>query len=80
MHNTNKPSLSELPTTGQLLKSTVLAAGVVDLATRPFWTSPGVGEWVAASIILKFLGALISFYATLGMIACVGVLATWLIT
>lgn len=28
MHNANKPRLSELPTTGQLLKSTVLAAGV----------------------------------------------------
>ncbi|MFN9925861.1 MAG: transmembrane anchor protein [Phenylobacterium sp.] len=28
MHNTNKPNLSELPTTRQLLRSTTLAAGV----------------------------------------------------
>lgn len=28
MHNANKPRLSELPTTGQLLRSTALAAGV----------------------------------------------------
>lgn len=31
MHNANKPRLSELPTTGKLLRSTALAAGVAGL-------------------------------------------------
>ena len=58
----------------------VLCAAVVDLFTRSWTASNHVGEWVALSIIVKFVFALIGLYATLGQLACFGVLAWWLFT
>lgn len=53
MHNANKPRLSELPTTGMLLRSTALAAGVagVLLATAVLPAEYGVDPTRAGSVL-----------------------------
>lgn len=53
MHNTNKPNLSELPTTRQLLRSTTLAAGVAGalLATVILPAEYGVDPTGVGSIL-----------------------------
>lgn len=53
MHNANKPRLSELPTTGKLLRSTALAAGVagVLLATAVLPAEYGVDPTRVGSVL-----------------------------
>lgn len=58
----------------------ILIAAVIDLLTRQWYSSNAVGEWVAFSIILKFIFALVGFYATVGQLVCVGLLGWWLFT
>ena len=62
------------------IPASVLAAGIIDLLTRRWYSSNAVGEWVAVSITLKFLFALIGFCATVGQLACLGLMIWWLLT
>jgi hypothetical protein len=62
------------------IPASVFVAAVVDLLTRRWYSSNAVGEWVAFSITLKFLFSLIGFCATVGQLACFGLMIWWLVT
>jgi hypothetical protein len=55
----------------------VLLAGLVDLFTRSWVASNRLGRAVTLSVLLKFLLALIGFYAMIGQVACVGLVLWW---
>ena len=57
----------------------VLAAGFIDLFARQWIASDKLGTARNLSVILKFFFALVSFYAMLGQIACVGLVLWWLV-
>lgn len=59
------------------IPATVLAAGLIDLFTRHWVASKEVGKWPAASTFLKFVCALISFYAIVGQAACLVLIPWW---
>ena len=59
---------------------TVLAAGIVDLFTRSWVTSSRVGQWARVSVFIKFVLSLVGLYATLGQLACLGLIGWWLIS
>ena len=58
----------------------ILVAATIDLLTRQWYSSNAVGEWAAFSIVLKFVFALVGFYATVGQRACLGLMGWWLFT
>jgi hypothetical protein len=62
------------------IPASVLAAAIVGAGTRGWYSSDAVGEWAALSIILKFICALVGFYATVGQLVCVGLIGWWLVT
>jgi len=62
------------------IPATVLAAGVTDILTRHWVASKKAGKWPAASTFLKFLCALVSFYAVVGQIVCILLIPWWLAT
>lgn len=57
----------------------VLGAGVIDLLTRQWVISDDVGHMQKLSITLKLFFSLIGFYATIGQIACIGLVVWWFI-
>jgi hypothetical protein len=57
----------------------IMIAALIDLLTRPWYGSNAMGEWVGLSIVLKFIFALVGFYATIGQLVCMGLFAWWLI-
>ena len=61
------------------IPSSILAAGLIDLLTRRWVISNKLGTARNLSILLKFLFTLIGFYATLGQIACVGLVFWWFV-
>jgi hypothetical protein len=62
------------------LPATVLAAGFIDLFTRRWVASKYAGNWPTASTFLKFVCALISFYAIVGQVACLVLIAIWFLS
>ena len=63
---------------GQLwIPATVLAAGLIDLFTRRWVASNQVGKWPNADNFLKFVCALVSFYAIVGQVACLVLIPVW---
>lgn len=56
---------------------TVLIAGMVDLFTRRWVSSDKLGSAQSLSVILKFVFALIGFYAMIGQVVCIGLLIWW---
>lgn len=61
------------------LPYTGVAASVIDLFTRTWVASPKVGEWAAASVLLKFILALVGFYAMLAQFACAALGIYWIV-
>jgi len=63
---------------GQLwIPATVLAAGLIDLFTRRWVASNRVGKWPNADNFLKFVCALVSFYAIVGQVVCLVLIPVW---
>ncbi|MDO8676043.1 MAG: hypothetical protein Q7K16_00045 [Candidatus Azambacteria bacterium] len=56
---------------------TVLIAGIVDLFTRRWVSSDKLGSAQSLSVIMKFVFALIGFYAMIGQVVCIGLLIWW---
>ena len=56
---------------------TVLIAGMVDLFTRQWVSSDKLGSNQSLSVILKFMLALIGFYAMIGQVVCIGLIIWW---
>jgi len=56
-----------------------LIASVIELTTRRWVVSERLGSWANISIMLKFLFALIGFYALIGQLICIGILFWWFI-
>jgi len=56
----------------------VLMAGVIDLFTRQWIISDKLGRAVIFSTLLKFVLALVGFYAMLGQIACLALIFYWI--
>jgi hypothetical protein len=61
------------------IPASILVAGSIDLLTRRWYASDAVGEWMTLSILLKFVFSLIGFYATVGQLACLGLIVWWLV-
>lgn len=59
------------------IPATVLAAGLIDLFTRRWVASKNPGRWPTASTFLKFVCALVSFYAIVGQVACLVLIPVW---
>ena len=59
------------------IPATVLAAGLIDLFTRRWVASENPGRWPTASTFLKFVCALVSFYAIVGQVACLVLIPVW---
>ncbi len=57
----------------------VLIAGLIDLYTRRWVISDRLGSAKNLSALIKFLFALIGFYAMLGQIVCIGLIIWWLV-
>ena len=57
----------------------VLVAGFIDLFTRQWVMSDRVGSMQNLSVSLKFIVALVGFYAMVGQIICVGLIVWWFI-
>jgi hypothetical protein len=62
------------------IPATVLAAGLIDLFTRRWVASKDAGKWPTASTFLKFVCALVSFYAIVGQVACLVLIPVWFLT
>jgi hypothetical protein len=62
------------------IPATVLAAGLIDLLTRRWVASKRVGKWPTASTFLKFVCALVSFYAVVGQVVCIVLIPWWFAT
>jgi hypothetical protein len=58
---------------------TVFIAGIIDMLTRQWVNSNRLGSAQAFSTIMKFVFALIGFYAMLGQIACIGLVIWWFV-
>ncbi len=56
---------------------TVLIAGIINLFTRQWVSSDELGSAQSFSVILKFMLALIGFYAMIGQVVCIGLLIRW---
>lgn len=61
------------------IPGTVFVAALIDSFTRQWVASSALGAAQTASVILKFVFALIGFYAMLGQIACIAVLIFWFV-
>ena len=59
------------------IPTSVLVAGLIDLQTRAWSSSDRLGASAGLSIGLKLGCTLIGFYATLGQIACLALIAWW---
>lgn len=57
----------------------VLGAGVIYLFTRQWVMSDRVGQMQKLSMTLKSIFALVGFYATIGQVACIGLVVWWFI-
>lgn len=57
----------------------VLSAGIIDLFTRQWVASDKLGSARNLSVIVKFIFALIGFYAMIGQIVCIGLVLWWFI-
>lgn len=58
---------------------TIFIAGIIDMLTRRWVDSERLGSAQVSSTILKFVFALIGFYAMLGQIACIGLVIWWFV-
>lgn len=61
------------------LPSSFFIASIIDSLTRKFVKSEGLGQWVKTSVILKFLCALLGFYAIIGQLVCIYLILTWFV-
>lgn len=61
------------------IPASVLAAAAIDLFTRQWVVSDRLGSSRNLSSILKFIFALIGFYAMLGQIACIVLVISWFV-
>jgi len=61
------------------LPISVLIASIVDSLTRSWTTSDRLGRARTASAIIKGIFSLMGIYATIGQLACVGVIIFWVL-
>lgn len=61
------------------LPLSIFIASVIDLFTRRWVASNEIGTWMYFSVILKFLFAMLSFYATVGQVICMGLIFWWFV-
>lgn len=59
------------------LPLTVLIAGIVEGRTRQWVASNRLGSSTTISVLLKFVFAVIGFYAMIGQVACIGLIIIW---
>ncbi len=62
-----------------LIPFSFLIASIIELPTRRWVASERLGRWTSASMIVKFLFALIGFYALIGQIVCVIFIIWWFV-
>jgi len=61
------------------LPISVLITSIVDSLTRSWTTSDRLGRARTASTIIKGLFSLMGIYATIGQLACVGLIIFWIL-
>ena len=61
------------------LPLSVMMAGLIDLFTRQWVMSDKLGRARTLSVLLKFIFALIGFYAMIGQVFCVAMIVWWFI-
>ena len=60
------------------IPAAVLMASIVDLFTRAWVASDRLGTATSVSILLKFSFAMVGFFAMVGQLICVGLVAYWI--
>jgi hypothetical protein len=56
-----------------------VVCSLIDLISRPWWTSERIGKWTSFIIILKFVLSLCATAALLGTIVSLGLAVWWFV-